>query len=85
MPVDYHLHSQFSGDSKTTLDAICSTAIARGLKEIAITDHMDYSYPDIHPDHQIADIDHYINTIAQYQQKYAGQLTIRTGIEIGME
>ncbi len=85
MPVDYHLHSQFSGDSKTTLDAICSAAIARGLKEIAITDHMDYSYPDIHPDHQIADIDHYINTIAQYQQKYAGQLTIRTGIEIGME
>ncbi len=85
MPVDYHLHSQFSGDSKTTLEAICNAAIARGLSEIAITDHMDYSYPAIRPDHQIANIDTYMNTIAKYQQQYAGTLTIRTGIEIGME
>lgn len=85
MLVDYHLHSQFSGDSKTTLKAICSAAVERGIDEIAITDHMDYSYPDIRPDHQIANIDLYMNSIAQYQQKYAGHLTIRTGIEIGME
>ncbi len=85
MLVDYHLHSQFSGDSKTTLEAICNAAIAQGLSEIAITDHMDYSYPAIRPNHQIADIDTYMNTIAQYQQKYAGTLTIRAGIEIGME
>lgn len=85
MLVDYHLHSQFSGDSKTTLDAICQAAVERGLQEIAITDHMDYSYPAIRLDHQIADIDAYFRTIAQYQKRYDGVLTIRTGIEIGME
>ncbi len=85
MPVDYHLHSQFSNDSKTTMDAICTAAMACGLQEIAFTDHMDYNYPDIRPDHQIANIDAYMHTIVRYQQKYAGQLTIRAGIEIGME
>lgn len=85
MPVDYHLHSQFSKDSKTTLEAICQAAVACGLAEIAITDHMDYSYPDIRPDHQIDNLDTYFDTIAQYQKRYHGQLTIRTGIEIGME
>mgnify|MGYP003289494605 FL=1 len=85
MPVDYHLHSQFSGDSKTTLEAICHTAVERGIAEIAITDHMDYSYPDMRPDHQIANIDDYFDTIAHYQERYKGVLTIRAGIEIGME
>lgn len=85
MYFDYHLHSQFSGDSKTTLDAICATAIERGLSEIAITDHMDYSYPTIHPDHQLRSVDTYFETITQYQQKYRNDLTIRVGIEIGME
>lgn len=85
MRIDYHLHSQFSGDSKTTIDAICKSAVAQGLQEIAITDHMDYNYPNILPDHQIANIDTYFHTIAQYQAHYSGILTIRTGIEIGME
>lgn len=85
MLVDYHLHSQFSGDSQTTLDAICKAATAKGISEIAITDHMDYSYPAIRPNHQIANIDTYMETITRYQQQYAGMLTIRIGIEIGME
>ena len=85
MPVDYHLHSQFSNDSKTTMEAICAAAVAQGLQEIAFTDHMDYNYPRIRPDHQIFNIDTYMNTISHYQQQYAGQLTIRAGIEIGME
>lgn len=85
MRIDYHLHSQFSGDSKTTIDAICQAAVAQGLQEIAITDHMDYNYPNLYPDHQIANIDTYFQTIAQYQARYADVLTIRTGIEIGME
>ena len=85
MLVDYHLHSQFSGDSKTTLEAICNTAVERGIAEIAITDHMDYSYPDIRPDHQIANMDAYFDAIAQCREHYKAVLTIRTGIEIGME
>lgn len=36
---DYHMHSKYSGDCKSEMEAIVETAIAKGLKEIAITDH----------------------------------------------
>lgn len=36
---DYHTHSNFSGDSKTPLEQNIITAIDKGLKEIAVTDH----------------------------------------------
>lgn len=85
MGVDYHLHSHFSGDSKTSIEEICQAAISQNLQEIAITDHMDYSYPAIKPDYQLANIEQYLTTIAHYQAQYRGILTIRAGIEIGME
>jgi len=36
---DYHIHSEFSGDAKGTIDEIAKMAKERGLSEIAITDH----------------------------------------------
>lgn len=36
---DYHMHSHYSGDCDNDLEAIVQTAIKKGLKEIAITDH----------------------------------------------
>ena len=38
---DYHIHSSFSGDCIEDLDRICERAKELGIKEIAITDHMD--------------------------------------------
>jgi len=36
---DYHVHSEFSSDGSHTVDQIVREAVARGLKEIAITEH----------------------------------------------
>lgn len=85
MLVDYHLHSHFSKDSKTTLKAICHAAVQANLTEIAITDHVDYTYPHTNLGHEINDLDQYFSAIAQCRQDYAGQLIIRAGVEIGLE
>ena len=85
MLIDYHLHSQFSCDSHTNMDEICQAAIQTGLTEIAFTDHMDYNYPHQYENHYIHDLDNYLETIERYRTRYAGQLTIRSGIEIGLE
>lgn len=85
MYIDYHLHSHFSCDSKNNLDAICQTAIAIGLNEIAITDHVDFSYPLQKPNHAISDFEYYFDTLAIFQQRYHNRLTIRQGVEIGLE
>lgn len=36
---DYHMHTKYSGDSKSEPEAIVKRAIELGLEEIAITDH----------------------------------------------
>ena len=85
MLIDYHLHSQFSCDSVTNMEAICLAALEAGLDEIAFTDHMDFNYPHQYENHYIHDFDNYLAAISQYQIRFAGQLTIRAGIEIGLE
>ena len=85
MLIDYHLHSQFSCDSRTNMDAICQAALNAGLNEIAFTDHMDFTWPHQYENHYVHDLDNYLHTIAIYQDKYAGQLNIRAGLEIGLE
>ena len=43
---DYHTHSSFSSDSDTPMEDNIRQAIALGLSEIAVTDHIDLDYPD---------------------------------------
>jgi len=42
MLADYHIHCEFSDDSRETMDAQIARAIALGLDEICFTDHVDY-------------------------------------------
>ena len=44
---DYHMHSEFSGDSKNSIDDIVKMAQEKGLSEIAITDHGPRQYNGI--------------------------------------
>ena len=85
MLIDYHLHSTFSNDSEAALADICQQAVAMGLAEIAITDHVDLQYPVQPPGYIISDMDCYFETLQHYQKQYSGQLTIRIGMEIGLE
>ena len=43
IPYDAHVHSNFSydADPSATLDAICESAIAKGITHLALTDHYD--------------------------------------------
>ena len=85
MYIDYHLHSHFSCDSKNDLNNICQLAYQMGINEIAVTDHVDYSYPTQKPHHTIDDLEQYIEVVQYFQEKYRQQLTIRLGVEIGLE
>ena len=43
---DYHVHTSYSPDSQMLMETACSRAVELGLKEIAITDHIDIDWPD---------------------------------------
>ena len=39
---DYHMHSSFSTDGKSTMEQMVKKSIELGLEEICFTDHVDY-------------------------------------------
>src|SRR5450759_2773987 len=42
VPLDAHLHTDLSPDSGVPLELYCAQAAERGVREIAITDHLDF-------------------------------------------
>ena len=49
MTADYHLHSSFSGDSRTNPEDAVRAGIEKGLSLLCFTDHFDpdYPYPEV--------------------------------------
>lgn len=81
---DYHMHSDFSEDCSTPMEKTIQVAIEKGFTEICFTEHIDYDYPD--PDFTF-DLDtvNYERKIRALQEKYAGEITIKKGVEIGIQ
>jgi histidinol-phosphatase (PHP family) len=46
LPLDSHLHTNLSPDSDVPVDVYAAQAVARGITEIAITDHVDFDPRD---------------------------------------
>ncbi|MGL5100661.1 MAG: PHP domain-containing protein, partial [Fusobacteriaceae bacterium] len=81
---DYHIHSDFSADSKENLDAIIEKGIELGLQEIAITDHYDLDSPQ-EQEGFILDIPRYFQKLQETKEKYKEKIDIKVGIEIGSQ
>ncbi len=82
---DYHLHTRYSMDSDAPVESVIQAAIDKGVREIAVTDHVDYEFPAPGCNLWVVDMDDYLETLTRMQQKYRGQITIRKGIELGIQ
>ncbi len=81
---DSHLHTHFSPDSKENLENIVSSAIQRGLKEICITDHLDFSRES--PEQRtLLSLETYLKEILELQDRHKKELSIKVGVEIGLQ
>ena len=77
---DMHLHTKYSSDSKETLDNICKSALEKGLKGIAFTDHATiYKYEELGIYNNFTKCK---EEIFRLKKKYEGKLTILFGAEI---
>jgi histidinol-phosphatase (PHP family) len=77
---DYHVHTTFSVDCTTPIDASCQAAIAHGVTEIAFTDHLDNQPAD--PGYGFYRPDAYFAEIERMREKYGNQLTVLAGVEV---
>ncbi len=96
MLADYHVHSEFSDDSVYPMEQVVKDAIAMGLYEICFTDHVDYGIKDDwdcgHPikyrgKEPLANVDYplYDAKIKELQYLYDEEITIKMGMEFGMQ
>lgn len=84
LPLDAHLHTNLSHDSDVPLDVYCAEAVARGIPEIAITDHLDFD-PRA-PDHAFASFAAREREVREAAARWANRgLGVRFGIEISYE
>jgi len=81
---DYHLHSSFSADCDTPMEATIEQAIKAGLKEICFTEHIDYEYPDPTIDFDL-DLLNYDKKLKQVSAQYRDQIQIKKGVELGLQ
>lgn len=96
MLADYHVHTEFSDDSVYPMEDVVKDAVRLGLKEICITDHVDYGvkvdwdsgeeirYRKGNP---LANVDYprYMTKIEELRRRYGGQITIKLGMEFGVQ
>lgn len=82
---DYHLHTNFSSDSDTLMEAMVERAIALGLTQICFTDHMDYDFPKKYELPFQFDVAAYFQKIEEMQHIYGNQIKILKGIELGLK
>lgn len=82
---DYHVHSDFSSDSKAPMEQMIERGIELGLKKICLTDHMDYDYPPVSDHTFIFDPKAYIEKLEKMRSKYGKQIVILTGVELGLQ
>lgn len=84
---DYHMHTTFSDDAVMDPEEGVVTAINRGFKEIAITDHGEFNVwrPGDTFQDDIFDIDEYMSVIGGLKEKYKDRIDIKIGLEVGLQ
>ena len=81
MLADYHMHTSFSDDSTYAMEDEIRKAISLGIDEICFTEHVDYGVKtDLNCDYSA-----YIKEFQRCKEKYNNQITIKLGIEFGMQ
>lgn len=96
MLCDYHVHTAFSDDSEYPIEQVVQDAVALGLEELCFTDHVDYgikldwdsgaeiAWRDGQP---LANVDYpkYLEAIRNLRERYGDRITLKTGLEFGVQ
>ena len=87
---DQHVHSHHSGDSTAPMEEEAQAAIGLGLKSLTFTEHQDACYPQVEdrtitPETFLLDADAYEQEYRQIREAYAGRITLRFGVELGLQ
>ena len=80
--LDFHCHTEFSFDSESSPDVLCQTAIARGIRHLAFTDHCDLDciLDGLYEEYDFSGSE---KSVKEMREKYGDKLKVSRGIELG--
>lgn len=84
MIADFHMHTDFSGDSDSLPESMIEQAISLRMNKMCITDHYDYDYPD-EPDMFLINFDEYFMKLNNLRDKYKERIDLCIGVELGLQ
>lgn len=85
---DFHLHSNFSGDSEASMESMILKGIELGLSSMCFTEHNDIDFVYVKPEEKgMFDLntDSYLFDLIKYKEKYADKIKILFGVEMGVQ
>lgn len=82
---DFHLHSDFSGDSTSPMEQMIQQGIQNGLDCMCMTEHMDRDYPQEEDADFNLDTDRYVSRYQTLHSQYASRIDLRFGVELGLQ
>lgn len=94
MRCDYHIHTSYSDDSSHEMEDVIIDALELCLEEICFTDHVDYGVKIDHDanvkdnhENPVMNVDYpaYFREIAILKEKYRDMITIKKGLEFGIQ
>jgi histidinol-phosphatase (PHP family) len=78
---DYHIHTEFSADSRLKLSELLPHALKLGYSKLAITEHLDLSPQELSV-YGVPSLIRYKNAIHYFRKQYPGT-SLYCGIEVG--
>jgi histidinol-phosphatase (PHP family) len=78
--VDYHVHSKYSIDGRSSIDDLCRRAVRLGLVEIGFSEHVEFEPED--SGFGFFDYQRYSEALDQARSRYNEGLRIRKGVEV---
>lgn len=84
---DCHMHSSFSGDSSAPMEDMAKRAQELDLTHICLTEHYDPDYVYALGEEGMFELntDSYLYELLKLKSKYAGQIEIGFGVELGLQ
>lgn len=80
---DYHVHTNFSSDSNSSMESMIERAIELRFDRICITDHMDYDFPSEETPF-VFDPTSYFIKLEEMKKRYKDKIHVLCGIELGL-
>ncbi len=80
---NYHVHTEHSVDAEGSVMKVVAAARRAGIRDIALTDHLDFVPED--PSCGFFDPDAYLRDVAEARREARDQIVVRSAVELGIE